>query len=143
MKTREDFVALVGSVSKAIEFEDQALSVAREFLPPEAIAVLDARDSEPPPAYWEWLAGQWSEMDDVAGEEFSHESHGYATIEEARAKAEESSSSGFVVELDDNTFAAVGDLWTDGTASVWRPSGYVRARLERQPSGLYRIAEVQ
>lgn len=57
--TREQYVALVGGESAAIEQENAALSVGREFLPPLVLAVVDG---EPPePYYWNWLAEQFLE----------------------------------------------------------------------------------
>lgn len=58
MSSREAFVALFRTSSEAIEFENQALSVGRDLLPPEAIAVLDDNSAEPTPTYWAWLIAQ-------------------------------------------------------------------------------------
>ena len=54
---RERYFALFGgSWSAAVEAENAALSIGRDLLPAEAIAVLDGE--EPTEAYWTWLAGQ-------------------------------------------------------------------------------------
>ena len=54
---RAAFFALCEECGTDPVTEEQAiLSVAREFLPPEALAVLDG--GEPTLAYWEFLAGQ-------------------------------------------------------------------------------------
>lgn len=54
--SEETFRDLFASSVEATEFETQALSIGREFLPPCALAVLDGKlaTSE----YWAWLEGQ-------------------------------------------------------------------------------------
>jgi hypothetical protein len=54
--TREAYLALFASTAAAVEFENQALSIGREFLPASARRVLDGAD--PTPEYWSWLASQ-------------------------------------------------------------------------------------
>lgn len=53
---REDFVALFSNLAEAVEFENQALSIGRELLPPAAIAVLDGGTATSD--YYAWLADQ-------------------------------------------------------------------------------------
>ncbi len=60
--TREQYIEMFASLHEAIEFENGALNVGREFLPDFAIAVLDRTDTDPPAAYWAWLAEQVQEM---------------------------------------------------------------------------------
>lgn len=56
IETREQYLALFPTAAEAIEFEHQTLSVGREFLPPQAILVLNG--VEPGPDYWQFLAEQ-------------------------------------------------------------------------------------
>lgn len=55
--TRAQYVELVGSEADAIEQENAALSIGREFLPPLVQAVVDGQSPEP--FYWNWLAKQF------------------------------------------------------------------------------------
>ncbi len=57
--SREAWLAFTPNIGAASMFEDQCLSIGRELLPREALAVLDDPGSEPSPAYWQWLADQW------------------------------------------------------------------------------------
>lgn len=56
------FNALFPTRDDAKQFEDQALSAGREYLPPCAVAVLDG--GTPTVEYWAWLAGQVEESQD-------------------------------------------------------------------------------
>lgn len=55
--TKDTYLAKFRTVSDAVEFEEQALSVGDEFLPAEARNV---RDEGGPgsPVYWAWLCAQ-------------------------------------------------------------------------------------
>lgn len=60
---RASYVDRFDSPSDAIEFENGALSIGREFLPASALAVLDEKQDSP--AYYEWLISQIPEGDDA------------------------------------------------------------------------------
>jgi hypothetical protein len=66
MTTREDFTGRFQGTD-AIAFENQALSIGREFLPPCALAVLDG--AEGTSEYWDWLCEQETD----AAEEWARE----------------------------------------------------------------------
>ncbi len=53
---RDSYLALFPTTSDAIEFENAALSIGREFLPSAAQTVLDG--GEATPCYWTWLIEQ-------------------------------------------------------------------------------------
>jgi len=53
----DNYCALFSSRRESCEFENEALSVGREFLPACALAVLD-KASEPTAEYWNWLSSQ-------------------------------------------------------------------------------------
>lgn len=50
------YIALFDTLSDAIEFENQVLSIGRQYLPLCAQNVLDGNTETP--EYWTWLAGQ-------------------------------------------------------------------------------------
>lgn len=54
--TEAAFQELFSSPVDAMEFQNQVLSIGREYLPPCALAVLDGQDGTD--EYWTWLAGQ-------------------------------------------------------------------------------------
>jgi hypothetical protein len=60
--TRENYLGRFEVLADAVAFEDQVLSIGREFLPSPAQHVLDG--GEPTGAYWEWLCAQESEARD-------------------------------------------------------------------------------
>jgi len=74
--TRTQFLALVGSLAQAVEYETQVLSIGDGFLPTVARQVRDG--GKPTPAYWAWLAEQWE------GEELDAEQR--ADAEETRSE---------------------------------------------------------
>lgn len=57
--TKQDYVALFNNVADAIEFNNQVLSISRQFLPPCAQNVLNGNAATP--EYWTWLASQVEE----------------------------------------------------------------------------------
>lgn len=62
MVTREEWISAAGGLSKAVETENQILSIGREYLPACAIEVLNgAADGESD--YWAFLISQLA--DDV------------------------------------------------------------------------------
>jgi hypothetical protein len=61
--TREAYIAIVGDRDRAIRFEQDALSIGREFLPEHARAVLEG--IEPTAAYWAWLKDQFVAADGI------------------------------------------------------------------------------
>ncbi len=63
MASSKTFCELVGNQLKALEFEQQALSVGSEFLPEIARRVRDGETTkgEDLSGYWRWLTGQWVE----------------------------------------------------------------------------------
>jgi hypothetical protein len=60
--TREAYLAAGGTV----EFEQAALAIGNEFLPPHARTVRDG--GEPTPDYWNWLLEQLCDAQREAGE---------------------------------------------------------------------------
>lgn len=65
--TRKQWIyEVAGDMRTAVEFEQQALSIGRERLPPCALAVLDGANEEPEPAYWRWLADQFTKASATA-----------------------------------------------------------------------------
>lgn len=56
--TRQQWIDFAGGERAAIEFENDALSIGDEFLPPFAITARQFPSTEPAPRYWSWLAGQ-------------------------------------------------------------------------------------
>ncbi len=61
--TREDWIDYIGDVGAAIRFENEALSIGREFLPSFALAVLDGAEGSP--EYWDWLARSLDDSDNA------------------------------------------------------------------------------
>lgn len=53
------YIALFDTLSDAIEFENQVLSIGRQYLPLCAQNVLDGNTATP--EYWTWLASQVEE----------------------------------------------------------------------------------
>lgn len=60
---RQTWIHRAGGVAAAIRFENEALSIGREFLPSHAVAVLDG--AEGTPDYWAWLVNS---LDDAENE---------------------------------------------------------------------------
>jgi hypothetical protein len=54
--TETDFRTMFSTLDHAKQFEDQALSAGREYLPPCAVAVLDGTPATS--EYWAWLCDQ-------------------------------------------------------------------------------------
>lgn len=67
--TGQDYVnACRARGTDGAQFENQALSIGREFLPACAIAVLDGDHAQPSGEYWAWLISQLGEVSNGTGE---------------------------------------------------------------------------
>lgn len=59
--TREAWIERAGSLRAAVDYEQSALSIGREYLPAFAVVVLDGGAGSP--EYWAWLADSLDEQE--------------------------------------------------------------------------------